>query len=53
MGKATFDNLWVIKAILRCFEMVFGLKVNFFKSCLYGINVGDDFLSAGSSFCVV
>lgn len=30
--------------------MVSGLKVNFQKSCLYGINVEDTFLRAGSDF---
>lgn len=50
IGKATFDNLWVIKAVLRSFELVSRLKVNFFKSCLFGLNVGDQFLSAGASF---
>lgn len=52
IDKESFNNLSVIKAVLRCFEMVPGLKVNFFKSCLYGVNVGDQFLSAGSSFLV-
>lgn len=29
----------IVKAILRCFEMAFGHKVNFYKSSLVGINV--------------
>jgi hypothetical protein len=29
VGEATVDNLWTLKAILRGFEMVSGLKVNF------------------------
>lgn len=44
MGKATMENLWVLKALLRGFEMTFGFKVNFFKSCLIGINVDRDFM---------
>lgn len=29
----------ILKSILRCFEMTSGLKVNFYKSSLVGINV--------------
>lgn len=36
------DNLWSMKAILRWFELASDLKVNFFKSRLFGVNV--DFL---------
>lgn len=49
VDKASFDNLWALKAILRGFEMVSGLKVNFHKS-IYGLNVSVYFLSAASSF---
>lgn len=42
--------IWTLKAILRSFELVSGLKVNFHKSCLFGINVGGDFLLASSNF---
>ncbi|MCH80954.1 LINE-1 reverse transcriptase like, partial [Trifolium medium] len=45
IGKASVDNLWTLKAVLRGFEMASGLKVNFWKSCLVGINVPDDFLN--------
>lgn len=30
--------------------MASGLKVNFHKSCFYGINIGCDFLLAASNF---
>lgn len=50
IGKATFDNLWAIKAILRSFEMVSGLKINFLKSCLFNLNVDDGYLQVGSTF---
>ncbi|KAI5437885.1 hypothetical protein KIW84_023850 [Lathyrus oleraceus] len=30
------DNLWSIRVILRGFEMIFGLRVNFCKSNVYG-----------------
>lgn len=50
VGKASFYNLWIMKAILRGFEMISWLKVNVFKSNLFGINVEDEFLSARSTF---
>jgi len=39
MCEDSFDNIFAIKAILRCYEMVAGLKVNFHKSKLVGIDV--------------
>jgi hypothetical protein len=50
VGEACVENLWLLKAMLRGFEMASGLKVNFFKSCLIGINVGDDFMNMGTDF---
>jgi len=35
----SFSNVFTIKTILRCFELVSGLKINFHKSKLVGINV--------------
>ena len=35
----SFRNVFTIKTILRCFKLVFGLKINFHKSKLAGINV--------------
>lgn len=32
MGEATLSNISLIKSILRCFELGFRLKINFFKS---------------------
>lgn len=43
-------SLWAIKAVLGSMELVSRLKVNFHKSCLFGINVGGEFLSAASNF---
>lgn len=48
--EASWDNLWCIKAIFRGFELVSGLKVNFFKSNLFGLNLDDSFLHAASTF---
>lgn len=50
VGKTSYDNLWTLKIVLRSFKMVSGLKINFLKCSLFGINVGADFLSAGYTF---
>ncbi|MCI39114.1 RNA-directed DNA polymerase (Reverse transcriptase), partial [Trifolium medium] len=50
VGDGNWDNLWTLKTVLRSFELVSGLKINFFKSKLYGINLEDSFLSAASAF---
>ena len=50
IGEATVDNLWTLKSLLRGFEMVSGLKVNFHKSCLMGVNVSPEFMSMASNF---
>jgi len=50
---ATMANLWALKTILRCFELAFGLKVNFLKSYVmlcHGVNVGSEFLSLAERF---
>jgi hypothetical protein len=39
VGKACVENLWCVKAILRWFELMSGLKVNFGKSRLLGVEV--------------
>ncbi|GAU25276.1 hypothetical protein TSUD_17890 [Trifolium subterraneum] len=50
LGEATVDNLWTLKAILRSFELASGLKVNFAKSCVMGVNVSSDFLGLAEHF---
>lgn len=50
IGEAYDENLWVMKCILRCFEIVSGLKVNFFKSSLVGVNVSELFLGSRADF---
>jgi hypothetical protein len=50
MGEGTRENLWAIKTLLRSFELVSGLKINFIKSKLYGVNIAPSFLAAGSAF---
>jgi hypothetical protein len=50
IGEASSENLWAIKAILRAFELASGLRVNFHKSCLLGVNVSNEFLNMGAEF---
>jgi hypothetical protein len=50
IGEATVENLWAIKSVLRGFEMASGLKVNFWKNCLMGVNIPQDFLDMASGF---
>ncbi|KAK2446576.1 hypothetical protein QL285_017365 [Trifolium repens] len=50
IGEASIENLWSLKAILRGFEKVSGLKVNFAKSCVIGVNVSDNFIRLASAF---
>jgi len=37
----SFSNIFAIKAILRCYEIVSGLKVNFHKSKVAGVNIDE------------
>ena len=50
IGVPTVDNLWTLKALLQGFELASGLKVNFNKSSLIGINVPRDFMEAACRF---
>lgn len=49
-GECNWKNLWNLKAIFRGFELVSELKVNSYKSKIYGINTSDSFLEAGEDF---
>ncbi|GAU37373.1 hypothetical protein TSUD_22470 [Trifolium subterraneum] len=50
LGEASLENLWTLKTILRCFELASGLKVNFAKSSVMGVNVSADFLNLAERF---
>jgi hypothetical protein len=50
MGEGSWENIWTIKSLLRGFELVSGLRINFVKSKLYGIGVDSRLLEAGASF---
>ncbi|GLT28935.1 hypothetical protein SLA2020_038370 [Shorea laevis] len=53
MGKADPGNVKAVKGILRWFELVSGLKINFNKSVLYSFNVSDEWgrMAAASLNC--
>jgi len=44
IAEPTVDNLRMLKTVLRGFVMALGLKVNFWKSLLMGINIDRDFM---------
>jgi hypothetical protein len=50
IGEASMENLWSLKAILRSFELASGLKVNFYKSSIMGVNVSTEFLGVAERF---
>ncbi|GKV27402.1 hypothetical protein SLEP1_g36575 [Rubroshorea leprosula] len=43
-GRAEDSNVWVVKCIMRVFELISGLKINFDKSLLYGLNVEEEWV---------
>ncbi|WJX73641.1 hypothetical protein P8452_57400 [Trifolium repens] len=50
VGEACVEKLWCVKAILRWFELMSGLKVNFAKSRLLGVKMDDPFMCVASKF---
>lgn len=50
IGVPSVENLWTLKALLQGFELASGLKVNFHKSSLIGVNVPQDFMEAACGF---
>ncbi|MCI27846.1 LINE-1 reverse transcriptase like, partial [Trifolium medium] len=50
IGEDCVENLWCMKAILRWFELMSGLKVNFAKSRLFGVNVDGSLLIEAAKF---
>lgn len=50
MGDGSYLNLWGIKCVLRGFELVSILSVNFYKRKLYDVNIGEDFLISTKNF---
>lgn len=50
LAEGEIENLWSMKYVLRGFELMSRLRVNFHKSNVYGVNIGDWFLNAASEF---
>ncbi|XP_058768559.1 uncharacterized protein LOC131642300 [Vicia villosa] len=50
LGEASCDNIWNMKVILRGFELVSGLRINFSKSNIIGVNVGEWYMNAAMTF---
>ncbi|GAU48842.1 hypothetical protein TSUD_186170 [Trifolium subterraneum] len=50
IGEASMENIWSLNAILRSFELVSDLKVNFYKSSIMGVNVNSEFLGVAEKF---
>ncbi|XP_058756019.1 uncharacterized protein LOC131629236 [Vicia villosa] len=50
IGEGSWNQVWAIKAILRGFEMVSGLGINYHKSKIIGFNVSNNFLDIASNF---
>lgn len=48
VGEGSWSNLWALKAILRGFERVSGLRINMWKSKIYGVGIDQYFLQAAS-----
>jgi hypothetical protein len=50
VGEVSWENVLTIRSILRYFKLASGLKVNFLKSRLVGLNMSDDFLADLAQF---
>src|SRR3954465_9136575 len=50
VGESNWNHVWAIRAVLRGFELVSGLEINYHKSNLIGINSNTHFLEAVSHF---
>lgn len=46
----SWKNLWSVKTILRSFDLVSWLKVNFLKSKVIGVNIEENFPNVASNF---
>ncbi|GKV38927.1 hypothetical protein SLEP1_g46780 [Rubroshorea leprosula] len=55
MGRADTENIRMVKDILKWFELMSGLRINFSKSSVFGYNVSEKWLkgSAGMLHCRV
>ena len=49
-GEASMDNVKTVKAMLRCFEMAYGLRINFAKSQFGAIGKSEDWCLSAAAF---
>ena len=49
-GEAPMENVKAIKVILRTFELVSGLKINFAKSCFGAIGMSDQWKQDAANY---
>jgi len=49
IGERSWANIWSLKALFLLFEATSGLKVNFHKSMLVGVNIHDSWLAEATS----
>ncbi|XP_058733040.1 uncharacterized mitochondrial protein AtMg01250-like [Vicia villosa] len=49
IGEGNWKQIWAIKTVLKAFELVSGLGINYHKSKLIGINIGNNLMEAESS----
>lgn len=50
LGESSCNNLWSIIVLLRGFELISGLKINFSKSNVFYVNIGDWLVNSPTSF---
>lgn len=50
LGSGCWNYLRSIKSIFRGFELISGLKVNFFKSKIFGVNIKEESMEGASQF---
>ncbi|GKV36997.1 hypothetical protein SLEP1_g45073 [Rubroshorea leprosula] len=49
LGRADSQNVFMVKSILRWFELMFGLRINFSKSSVNGLNVLETWLKGAAT----
>ncbi|XP_058765880.1 uncharacterized protein LOC131639402 [Vicia villosa] len=50
VGNGSWSHLWAIKSVLRAFELISGLGINFHKIKLIGINISNNFMEVATNF---
>ncbi|GLT32791.1 hypothetical protein SLA2020_074320 [Shorea laevis] len=49
LGNADSENIFAVKTILRCFELMSGLRIKFCKSSVVGFNVSERWIKGAAS----